>query len=153
MAKKLRQPKLSKAKYNPELSKQFSKLAKAKVQECFENCFRVMLHHHQPNMMYVEGVVLIDPKLPVPQHHAWIEWRGKIVDPTRPKTEKAAKKFLAKLPDWQYHGVVRLNRAAFWDVITKDEASAWDFDQWFLSGLEKRTAKKRKNRGPRSRTT
>lgn len=144
MAKKLPQPKLSKAKYDAELSIQFSKLAKAKVQDCFENCFRVILHHHQPGMMYVEGMVFLGPKLPVPLHHAWIEWRGKIIDPTRPKTEKAAKKTVSELPDWQYHEAVRLNRIATCKLFGGDNPSAWDFDQWFLSQLSKRSAKKLK---------
>ena len=116
------EPKVSKAKFDAELSKKFSK--KAKLKQCFDNCFQVMLDHDElANAEYVEGLA---GTAPMAVHHAWIEFDGVVIDPTRHVIAKDHH----NCDDWAYHAAVRLNRIECCRLFAENKHPAWDYEMW-----------------------
>lgn len=119
----------SKAIYDPELSKKYSK--GAKIKECFDNCLKLMLYHDDfANAHYCEGMA---GDVPVKVHHGWIELDGKIIDPTRIKAKH----------DWDgYDIAVRLTRVQLAEKYGAGVWPIWDYVEAMISNMPKKAADK-----------
>jgi hypothetical protein len=103
-----------------------------KVGFCFQNAQQIANFNRDDRLKYVEGLVTV---FGVPLDHAWIEFNGKVYDPTlayykpdqQPNYERPTTKgrFLVADPDREYVGV----------VVPKDEISQHQFRTGVYSPL------------------
>jgi hypothetical protein len=92
---------------NKKLSRRYGKEVRGQKNECYQNASNVVFHC-QPFATYVEGLAInLSAGAGFPIHHAWVEYRGRIIDPS-PLWWKAD---VIYFPGLRYTGAVELGKA------------------------------------------